>query len=188
MHIAYLDLRTGPTGTTSVRAVVFQVRSPAFVVDSYLFSSVSGLDGSWLQASPPSTACSPEVTPTPSGRSQWDRLPRRPGRQHRRPPETYPDDFEAEVSATFVSVEKLLAGVGLGLQDVVRCVCYLTDLADFADMEKIFREIFPTNPPVRATVGVASLARDCRAATSLRSGSAATISPKPTVERVTIET
>lgn len=74
-------------------------------------------------------------------------------------PETYPADFEAEVRATFASVEKLLADVGLGLDDVVRCVIYLTD---FATMDEIFREIFSTNPPVRATVGVASLARDCK--------------------------
>ncbi len=77
-------------------------------------------------------------------------------------PETYPADFEAEVRATFGTVEKLLADVGLGLEDVVRCVIYLTDFSDFAEMDKIFGEIFPTNPPVRATVGVASLARDCK--------------------------
>lgn len=77
-------------------------------------------------------------------------------------PETYPANFEAEVRATFASVEKLLADVGLGLQDVVRCVCYLTDWSDFGEMEKIFRDIFPIHPPVRATVGVASLARDCK--------------------------
>lgn len=77
-------------------------------------------------------------------------------------PETYPANFEAEVRATFDSVEKLLTGVGLGLQDAVRFVCYLTDWADFAEMEKVFRDIFPTNPPVRVTVGVSSLARDCK--------------------------
>lgn len=77
-------------------------------------------------------------------------------------PETYPADFEAEVRATFASVEQLLTGVGLGLDDVVRCVIYLTDFNDFAEMNQIFRDIFHTNPPVRATVGVAGLARDCK--------------------------
>lgn len=77
-------------------------------------------------------------------------------------PETYPADFEAEVRATFSNVEKRLTDVGLGLADVVRCVCYLTDFNDFPEMERIFRDIFPTNPPVRTTVGVASLARDCK--------------------------
>lgn len=77
-------------------------------------------------------------------------------------PETYPADFEAEVRATFASVAELLGGVGLGLDDVVRCVVYLTDFNDFSEMDAIFRDIFPTNPPVRATVGVASLARDCK--------------------------
>lgn len=77
-------------------------------------------------------------------------------------PETYPADFEAEARAAFSSVADLLAGVGLGLDSVVRCVIYLTDFADFAEMDRIFREVFPSSPPVRATVGVASLARDCR--------------------------
>jgi 2-iminobutanoate/2-iminopropanoate deaminase len=77
-------------------------------------------------------------------------------------PETYPADFEAEARAAFSSVADLLTGVGLGLDSVVRCVIYLTDFADFAEMDRIFREVFPSSPPVRATVGVASLARDCR--------------------------
>jgi 2-iminobutanoate/2-iminopropanoate deaminase len=77
-------------------------------------------------------------------------------------PETYPADFEAEVRATFATVAQLLDSVGLGLDSVVRCVIYLTDLAEFSVMDKIFRELFPVDPPVRATVGVAALARDCR--------------------------
>ncbi|MFF2032422.1 RidA family protein [Arthrobacter sp. NPDC058192] len=77
-------------------------------------------------------------------------------------PETYPADFDAEVRATFATVEDLLDSVGLGLDSVVRCVMYLTDLGAFAVMDKIFREVFPVDPPVRATVGVAALARDCR--------------------------
>jgi 2-iminobutanoate/2-iminopropanoate deaminase len=77
-------------------------------------------------------------------------------------PETYPTDFEGEVRATFATVAGLLDSVGLGLNSVVRCVIYLTNFADFAVMDRVFREVFPEHPPVRATVGVAALARDCR--------------------------
>ena len=77
-------------------------------------------------------------------------------------PETYPANFDAEVRATIANVAKLLADVGLGLEDVVRCVIYLTDWADFEETDAIFREIFPENPPVRATVEVSRLARDCK--------------------------
>jgi 2-iminobutanoate/2-iminopropanoate deaminase len=77
-------------------------------------------------------------------------------------PETYPADFEAEVRATFANVAALLEPVGLGLDSVVRCVIYLTDFAEFPVMDQVFREIFPVDPPVRATVGAAALARDCR--------------------------
>jgi hypothetical protein len=69
-------------------------------------------------------------------------------------PETYPANFKAEVRATFASVAKLLAGVDLGLDDVARCAVYLTDLADFAEMDAVFRDISPANPLARGQLSV----------------------------------
>jgi 2-iminobutanoate/2-iminopropanoate deaminase len=70
--------------------------------------------------------------------------------------------FEEEARATFEKVRGLLQAVGLGMDSVVRCTVYLTDFADFATMSEVFRSSFPDQPPTRATVGVAALARDCR--------------------------
>lgn len=70
--------------------------------------------------------------------------------------------FEDEVRAMFGRVVTALAKVGLGLDSVVRCTVYLTDFGTFGRMNAIFREVFPTLPPARTTVGVTSLARDCR--------------------------
>ncbi len=39
---------------------------------------------------------------------------------------------------------------------------YLRDFADFAAMNTVYREYFPTEPPTRATVGVTALAADFR--------------------------
>jgi len=44
----------------------------------------------------------------------------------------------------------------------VKCTVYITDFADFAAMNAVYREYFPTDPPTRATVGVTRLASDYR--------------------------
>jgi len=65
---------------------------------------------------------------------------------------------EAEVRQVLDNVGSLLRAVGLDYGDVVRCTVYLVDMADFAVMNEAFREYFPNDPPVRATVGVSALA------------------------------
>ena len=54
------------------------------------------------------------------------------------------------MTKTIPAIEGVQPGEGSYFQVVVRCVCYLTDWADFPEMETIFPDIFPTNPPVRA--------------------------------------
>ena len=51
---------------------------------------------------------------------------------------------------------------GSTTRDVVKATVYLRDFADFAAMNAVYREYFPTEPPTRATVGVTALARDFR--------------------------
>jgi 2-iminobutanoate/2-iminopropanoate deaminase len=60
------------------------------------------------------------------------------------------------------NVGRLLAAVGLGYGDIVKCTVYLRDFDDFAEMNAAYREYFPTEPPARATVGVTALAADFR--------------------------
>jgi enamine deaminase RidA (YjgF/YER057c/UK114 family) len=57
----------------------------------------------------------------------------------------------------FANVERCLAAVGLGLDDVVKSTVYLVDMADWAAYNEVFRELFPKDPPTRATVSVAGL-------------------------------
>jgi 2-iminobutanoate/2-iminopropanoate deaminase len=68
-----------------------------------------------------------------------------------------PGGIEAETRAVFANIERILSAVGLGLGDIVRTTVYLTDMADWAAYNEVFRELFPTDPPTRATVAVASL-------------------------------
>ena len=73
-----------------------------------------------------------------------------------------PGGIEAETRAMLDNVGRLLATVGLDYRDVVRCTVYLRDFDDFAAMNGVYRQYFPTEPPTRATVGVTALAEDYR--------------------------
>jgi len=70
--------------------------------------------------------------------------------------------IEAETQAMLDNVGRLLAAVGLGYGDVVKCTVYLADIEDFAAMNAVYRQYFPTDPPVRATVQVVALALEAR--------------------------
>ncbi len=71
-----------------------------------------------------------------------------------------PGGIEAETRQMLENVGRLLDAVGLGYADVIKCTVYLRDFADFATMNTVYREFFPTDPPTRATVGVTALAAD----------------------------
>jgi 2-iminobutanoate/2-iminopropanoate deaminase len=53
----------------------------------------------------------------------------------------------------------VLRAAGVGFSEVVRSTIYLTDLADFGKVNEVYGSYFPSEPPARATVGVASLPR-----------------------------
>lgn len=67
------------------------------------------------------------------------------------------DDIALETRLMFANAERYLGAVGLGLEDVVRTTVYLVDMADFATYDAIYREVFPVDPPTRATMKVAGL-------------------------------
>jgi len=73
-----------------------------------------------------------------------------------------PGGIGPETRAMLDAVGRLLRAVGLDLGDVVKTTVYLRDFADFAGMNEVYREYFPTEPPTRATVGVTALAADFR--------------------------
>ena len=73
-----------------------------------------------------------------------------------------PGGIEAETRQMLDNVGQLLHAVGLDYRDVVKATVYLRDFTEFAAMNAVYREYFPSEPPTRATVGVTALARDFR--------------------------
>lgn len=75
-------------------------------------------------------------------------------------PGPVPGGIEAETRAMLDNVGRLLRAVGLDYRDVVKATVYLRDFDEFAAMNAVYREYFPSEPPTRATVGVTRLASE----------------------------
>ncbi len=70
-----------------------------------------------------------------------------------------PGDIVVQTCQVIANLKAILMAAGLGLKDVVKTTVYLTDMADFQEMNRAYAEFFPGHPPARCTVQVAGLAR-----------------------------
>ena len=57
-----------------------------------------------------------------------------------------------ETKTTLDHIGKILAEAGCTFDDVVKCTCYLADIADFDDFSRTYREYFNQPRPARTTV------------------------------------
>ncbi|MCS7309370.1 MAG: RidA family protein [Armatimonadota bacterium] len=57
------------------------------------------------------------------------------------------------------NLQAVLQAAGASLQDVVKTTIFLTDLGQFAAVNAVYAEFFPSEPPARSTVQVAALPR-----------------------------
>jgi len=62
-------------------------------------------------------------------------------------------DIAVQTRAVIDNAKDLLEAAGLALSHIVSARVFLTDLADFAEMNRVYREQFADAPPARATVG-----------------------------------
>jgi 2-iminobutanoate/2-iminopropanoate deaminase len=60
------------------------------------------------------------------------------------------------------NIEIVLKKAGMDLSNVVSTTVFITDFGEFGDFNTVFRKWFPKNPPTRATVQVAALARNAK--------------------------
>lgn len=59
--------------------------------------------------------------------------------------------IEAQTRKTLENIGTILKAGGMNYKDVVSTNVYLADMRDFDGMNKVYQEVFKTNPPVRAT-------------------------------------
>lgn len=65
--------------------------------------------------------------------------------------------IEGQTRQALENVKSSLALGGASMADVAKCTVFLADAASFQEMNKVYREFFPTDPPARSTVAVAAL-------------------------------
>jgi len=73
--------------------------------------------------------------------------------------EVVPGGVAAQTRQTLENLRLTLETAGARMADVVECTVFLTDMADYAAMNAVYREFFATSPPARATVAVTALPR-----------------------------
>ena len=64
---------------------------------------------------------------------------------------------EAQARQVLTNLQHVLEAAGTSLDRVVKTTVFLTDMANFAAMNTVYKEFFPANPPARSTVAVAGL-------------------------------
>ena len=60
------------------------------------------------------------------------------------------------------NIRGVLAAAGSAFERIVKTTIFLADMGDFAAVNEVYGERFPTDPPARSTVQVARLPRDAR--------------------------
>ena len=80
------------------------------------------------------------------------------------PEAAIPDGIEAQTHLVIDNLRRVLAGLGLGLRDVVRAGAYLTHFRqDYEIFNRLYRSYFePGRLPARTCIGVTALAREAR--------------------------
>jgi 2-iminobutanoate/2-iminopropanoate deaminase len=63
----------------------------------------------------------------------------------------------AQARRCLQSLDAVGRAAGGSLRDAVRITVFMTDLGAFGEVNEVCAEFFPSQPPARATVGVASL-------------------------------
>ena len=71
-------------------------------------------------------------------------------------------DIEAQTRQVLANLGAVLEAAGSSFAQVLKCTVFLADMNDFASVNAIYAEAFPSDPPARSAVQVARLPRDVR--------------------------
>jgi 2-iminobutanoate/2-iminopropanoate deaminase len=64
------------------------------------------------------------------------------------------DDVKAATELVLTNIKKALESVDSGLDKVVKATVFLRNMADFNNMNEVYRAFFSENPPARSCIAV----------------------------------
>lgn len=71
-------------------------------------------------------------------------------------------DIKTQTRRVLENIKGILESIGANLSNVVKTTVFMVDLSEFSDMNEVYKEYFPENPPARSTVQVSALPRNVR--------------------------
>lgn len=71
-------------------------------------------------------------------------------------------EVEAQTRQVLANLRAVLEAAGSSMEQVLKCTVFLADMNDFAAVNAVYAEAFPSDPPARSAVEVARLPRDVR--------------------------
>lgn len=78
------------------------------------------------------------------------------------PPQLVEGGIEPETRQTMENIIDVLDAAGATLDDVVKCTVFLADIDDYAAMNEVYLEYFPSDPPARSALAASGLALGAR--------------------------
>lgn len=69
-------------------------------------------------------------------------------------------DFRAAVRQVLQNLDAILVAERSGILHAIKLTVYILDFEKFAELNEVFMEFFPENPPARSTVQVSRLPKD----------------------------
>ena len=66
-------------------------------------------------------------------------------------------DIAAQTTQCMENLKTVLAGAGLDFSDVIKCVVFLVDMGDFAEVNKVYQTYMVAPFPARSCIAVAGL-------------------------------
>uniref|UniRef100_A0A7C3IJ05 RidA family protein n=1 Tax=Gracilinema caldarium TaxID=215591 RepID=A0A7C3IJ05_9SPIR len=73
-----------------------------------------------------------------------------------------PGNIGAMTRRCLENIKAILEASGASLANVVKTTVFLTTMEDFAEMNQVYGEYFPNEPPARSTIAVAALPKGSR--------------------------
>lgn len=65
--------------------------------------------------------------------------------------------IEEESRLALDNLQGILEHAGSGMEHVVKTTCFLSDMANFAAFNAVYKEYFPSNPPARTCIQAGAL-------------------------------
>jgi 2-iminobutanoate/2-iminopropanoate deaminase len=72
----------------------------------------------------------------------------------------FADTIGEQTRCCLRNLEAIAVQAGTSLKNAVKLTVFLTDMADFAEMNAAYTEFFPETPPARSTIAVAGLPKN----------------------------